>query len=103
MAGTSASVRNRRRIAAPTSPSTGNSIGAKVLGGGGGGALFADQVDDLVHDPVDVEVLRRVDPGDAAVAQLLRVGRRDDPADHDRDVNALLAQQPDRLGDQLEM
>ncbi len=66
------------------------------------GAL-ADQLDDLAHDLVDVEVLRRVDAGDAGLAQALGVGDGDDPADHDRDLDALLPQQPHHLGDQLQV
>ena len=51
-------------------PSTGNSIGAGLIdasarrSGGcrrAGRAALGDEIDDLAHDPVDVEVLRRVD------------------------------------------
>ena len=64
-----------------------------------GGALRArtvslcDQVRDLPHDPVDVEVLGRVDAGHARPAHRLGVGRRDDAADHDRSLTALAAEQ----------
>ena len=62
-----------------------------------------DQLDDLAHDPVDVEVLGRVDAVDAGLAQALGVGRGDDPADDDRHVDALLAEPAHHLGDQLEV
>src|SRR3954451_3650993 len=62
-----------------------------------------DQLDDLSHDLVDVEVLRRIDAGDAGVPQRLRVGRRDYPADHDRYLDAFCLQQANDLGDQVEV
>ena len=58
-----------------------------------------DQGDDVVHDPVELEVLRRVDRGDARGAQLGDVGVGDDAADHDRDVGAV--QRRDHVRDQL--
>ncbi len=64
---------------------------------------LGEQLDDLAHDPVDVEVLRRVDPRDAGLAQRGDVGEGDDAADHDRGIDAVLAQQPHGLGDQLEV
>ncbi len=48
---------------------------ASQAGSGGAGAL-GDEIDDLAHDLVDVEVLGRVDAVDAGLAQALGVGRR---------------------------
>ena len=45
--------------------------------------------------------LERVDAGDARLEQRLGVGGGDDAADHHRDVEPLLTQQPHGLGDQL--
>src|ERR687891_444171 len=58
----------------------GRILGWGALRRGGRRAALGDQLDDLAHDPVDVEVLRRVDA-----------------------VDALLAQQAHGLGDQLEV
>ena len=53
---------------------------------GGDAVALLDQLDDVAHDQREVEVLRRVDRGDAGVLQRLHVGERDDAADDDRDV-----------------
>ena len=54
---------NRKRAADATDPLT---AGPASGGGGEPARALADQVDDLAHDPVDVEVLRREDGGDPA-------------------------------------
>ena len=53
-------------------------------GGCAGVCALLDQLDDLAHDPVEVEVLGRVDAGDAGLAQALGVGGGDDAAGDDR-------------------
>ena len=45
-----------------------------------------DDAHDVGHDAVELEILRRIDGGDARLLQHLCVFRRDDAADHDRDV-----------------
>src|SRR4051794_30547874 len=67
----------------------------------GGAVAFGDQIDDVAHDPVDLEVLRRVDAGDAGGEHLALVGRGDDAADDDRDLTAGLVEQADDVGDEL--
>src|SRR4051794_19726511 len=59
------------------------------------------QVDYVAHDAAHLEVLGRVDPGDARVEQGAFVGRRDDPADHHRDVGPGVAQLLEDRWDQL--
>ena len=58
-----------------------------------------DKRGDLVHDPVELEVLRRVHGGDARGLQPRDVGVGDDAADDDRDVRAV--QRGDHVRDQL--
>jgi hypothetical protein len=53
---------------------------------------LGDERHDVAHDPREVEVLGRVDRGDAGCAQGLDVGLGDDAADDDRRVDAALAQ-----------
>ncbi len=70
-------------------------------GGLGGPCLLGDEIDDLGHDPVDLEVLGRIDARDAGLDQLRRVGSGDDAADHDRRIHVALAQHADGVRDQL--
>src|SRR5262245_11985875 len=44
--------------------------------------------DDVRHDSIEVEILGRIDGGDASLLEGLRVLRRDNAADDDGDVEA---------------
>ena len=57
---------------------------------------LGDERDDVAHDLREVEVLRRVDRGDAGGLQRRDVGLGDDPADDDRRVDAGVAQRARR-------
>jgi hypothetical protein len=70
---------------------------------GCGVGTLADQIGDLAHDPVEVEVLGGVDASHAGFPQRLCIGRRDDATDHDRYVELGLAEQADDLRHQLAM
>src|SRR6187200_844026 len=82
----------------PSDPLTGGPSGR-----GRGFRALGDEVDDLAHDLVDVEVLRRVDPVDAGLAQALGVGGRDDAAGHNRGLDLLVAQAAHHLRHQLQV
>src|SRR6056297_1330885 len=60
-------------------------------------------VDDVVHDARQLEVLRRVDRGDTGVEEPWSIGFGDDPADDHRGIDPLGPDEPDHLGDQLQM
>ena len=74
---------------------------ALPLTAAGHAVALADELHDVAHDARDVEVLRRVDGGDARLLQRRDVLLGDDAADHHRGGHARLAQRVDHGGDQL--
>ena len=82
----------REPIRSAHADARGKTTDRSASGRSGGAGARADEIHDLAHDPVDVEVLRREDGGDPGLAQLRCVRRGDDPADDDGRVDFVLAQ-----------
>src|SRR6478609_6331324 len=83
--------------------SSGPLTGSRCSDRGRRAGAFGDEVDDLAHDLVDVEVLWRVDAVDPGLSQALSIGGGDDAAGDDRGVDLLVAQAAHHLGHQLEV